>query len=83
MKEKLVKLSKLDQFTKKEFSTHAFKMHDGKCAFPNDDERVLMLFEFQHTSVMTPCCNFETGRTPTSVFESMKDRLERKYNEYF
>ena len=72
MKEKLVKLTELKDYKK-------FTMHDRKCVWKNDDERVLLLFEYQHTSVMTPCCKFETGRTQPEMFESMTDRMGRNY----
>ena len=50
--------------------TEHMTMHDGKCVFQNNTERELVLFEHSYTSVMTTCCNFETGRTSTDLFEN-------------
>lgn len=62
MKEKLVKTQDLN--------SDKFTMHDGKCVFKNDYERTLVLFDHSYTSVMTPCCNFENGRTSTDLYHN-------------
>lgn len=61
MKTKLVKTQ--------DMNSDKFTMHDGKCVFKNDHERKLVMFEHSYTSVMTTCCNFETGRTSTDFFD--------------
>jgi hypothetical protein len=91
MKEKIVRLTEVQNaFGRNNYPIdknyynrigEQFVMHNGKCVFKNDDERVLVLFDHAYTSVMTMCCKFENGRINTSYFWSLADRMGREYEK--